>query len=394
MDSLPAPATVDTAEPVSESAEPTPAKSAPPPIKPATIWQEPARSYVLSEKYKRLLVAIKKWAALTYIRDKRRILSPYEMRQAMDPVETGRLAEAHLARHSATLESWRNVLVVLPLLLTWLSLGLAAAAYQQSVALVKAGQPIPPFFQAWQEGFPSLTVLKVWSARIPLLFRHSHYLTFTDVALVDCVILITLLLLTGISQWMAISAHRHANRLQIWLEEQIFELSKESITWSLNPADQDKPRWAAEVQFTLNAVTDALGKVSGAVGDFEASLARQGSIVGGIVDDASDVTRGVAELTTFYQLVVESYRNLEGVLPDVSKHLATLAATELVTADEWKHMAGNLDYAVRSIAAVGDAIRGTNMLDGVRNMQETYQSPRSRGLSQRLASAWAGLRGR
>ncbi|MGH2484434.1 MAG: hypothetical protein ACRDHE_00330 [Ktedonobacterales bacterium] len=200
--------------------------------------------------------------------------------------------------------------------------------------------------------------------------------------------------LTGISQWIAISAHRRGHKLQIWLEERIFDFSQDSISWSVSPADQDKPKWATEVQFTLNAVTDALGRVSSAVSEFEGSLARQGQIVGGIVDDAGDVTRSVADLTKFYQFVVESYRDLENVLPDVTKHLATLAATELVTADEWKHMAGNLDYAIRSVAAVGDALRGANMLDDVRSMQESHQSPRSRKLPQRLASAWASFRGR
>lgn len=336
-------------------------------------WRAPCTGRPTPPRIEKLLKVTDKLQVLEDIRERCHVLSPYEMRQALDPQVTAEAAEAHLARHVPAIEGWRNALVVLPLTLTWLSLAVAGAAYQQSVEAIKSGT-VPSFFQLWQQGFPSLSHVMVVGLRIPLLVNGAHIFTFADIAFLDFSILLLLFLLTAWAQIAEVSAYQKGRKLYGWLGKEIFDLCRESVSWSLNPAEQDKPRWAAEVQYVLGTLNDALAGVQQAVANFERSLATQGEAVTDIVDDAGQVRLTVAKLTEFYQFVLESYRELEQNLPEITRHVTKMASNEQISAQEWQHMTSNLDFAIQSIATVASRFGDPELIRRVRHSQEMYRA--------------------
>src|SRR5437762_10300220 len=87
---------------------------------------------------------------LDYLRAPSTQSSPEEIYLLLDPVKVEMVAEAQLSRGAHTIESWRNGLILLPLMFTWLSLGLAAFAY----AGTYSQHPELPFLKQWADGFP------------------------------------------------------------------------------------------------------------------------------------------------------------------------------------------------------------------------------------------------
>ena len=287
---------------------------------------------------KRMLTAIKKLNVLKDIRGQAERLSPYEMHLALDPEPTASAAEAYLAAPSHAIEGVRNALVVLPLMITWLSLGIAGAAYEQSVAVyshlatatAKSTTP-PPFFQLWQQGFPVLKSVVIGSWHIPLVVNKVRIFTFAEVAFADFFILATMFVLTLLAQGIELHAARKGRDLYKWLEDQLYELSKISIAWALGPGQEQKPRWAMDVQEAMNALTGVMGQVESAVrasvDNFDSTVRSQERVVGQFQGETRIVTNTVAELTSFYQRVREIYEQLNNTIPDITRDVARLADT-------------------------------------------------------------------
>lgn len=298
---------------------------------------------------KRMLTAIKKLNVLKDIRGQAERLSPYEMHLALDPEPAASAAEAYLAAPSHAIEGVRNALVVLPLMITWLSLGIAGAAYEQSVAIYS--QPAttktssaaaaaasaansstpPPFFQLWQQGFPTLKSVVIGSWHIPLVVNKVRIFTFAEVAFADFFILATMFVLTLLAQGIELHAARKGRDLYKWLEDQLYELSKISIAWALGPGQEQKPRWAMDVQEAMNALTGVMGQVESAVrasvDNFDSTVRSQERVVGQFQGETRIVTNTVAELTSFYQRVREIYEQLNDTIPAITRDVARLADT-------------------------------------------------------------------
>lgn len=192
------------------------------------------------------------------------LVAPFEMRELLDPEDIRTALEMRGTRSLPLLEGIRNVLVVLPLMVTWFSLGLAALAYHQSLSLPKkqvdtiAGQGI---FQQWQAGFPLLQNVALGSWHIPLSIGNTRF-TFSEVALLDVAILNSLLLLTALIYIIEGRAHQIGVKVAKLMEEELATFSQLSL--ELNPESKDgAPPWAAKLQnsvYTLARITDELPK--------------------------------------------------------------------------------------------------------------------------------------
>lgn len=332
-------------------------------------------------QYAQVLHKLGKDEALTYISKLRQILAPYEMRQAVNPQGTSAMAEQYWTRHVPGIEGWRNVLVVLPLTITWLSLGLAALAYEQSLPKLK-NTTAPDFFQLWQQGFPNLTVVHFGHWTIPLIAGGLRYLTFTDVAFLDVLILLLMLLLTGISQFIIGAAAKNTRMLEVWLNQQLHTLSTESVVWSLSPSEQ-QPRWAAEVQTAINALNEALDSVSSSVNAFKVELIDQGETVRKAVAQTGAVPAAVNDLVKVYQHAIEAQSLLQSALPSIETNLKSVADSQMLTAADWTRMTEELGLAITSVRRLADMLGGTNDLE---TMAERIRSRYTEALNRRRAT--------
>lgn len=274
-------------------------------------------------RLERRLKSIGKLGAFEIVRDKGYLLAPFEMRQMLDPEAIRSALELRLSRWLPLLEGIRNALVVLPLLLTWFSLGLAALAYYQSLSLPEkqssaiTGQSL---FQQWQEGFPLLPSVTVGSWHIPLTFLNTRF-TFSEVAFLDVAILLSLIMLTILIHLREGYAHWVSAGVAKQMEERLDGFSRDSIALTARAGHPEMPSWASVV-----------------------------------VDSAGTVEHTASKLGEIYVQIREIYRELDATLPEVSKHIKTMRDDQDYSAEQWNVMSEKLQIALDGIAEVGDQL--------------------------------------
>src|SRR5436305_13001253 len=70
---------------------------------------------------------------LQHVRDHCIFIAPTEMYLLLNPANIKSTAAAYFAKGARFIERCRNIFVLIPLLLTWLALCIASAAYTQSI---------------------------------------------------------------------------------------------------------------------------------------------------------------------------------------------------------------------------------------------------------------------
>ncbi len=91
---------------------------------------------------------------LEWVRQEFHRLSIDEAYQIIRPEDIVTEAEEATLRRFGLLHVVRNILSILPIVLTWFALGLAAISYQQDLATKKYQNDLyQPFLKLWQEGF-------------------------------------------------------------------------------------------------------------------------------------------------------------------------------------------------------------------------------------------------
>jgi hypothetical protein len=238
----------------------------------------------------------KKYAErLDYLRASSMQSSPEEIYLLLDPVKVEMAAEAQLSRKAHTIEYWRNGLILLPLMCTWLSLGLAAFAYAETYPQ----HPEQPFLKQWADGFPGA---RLWAP------------DFITTAGIDVVLLAALLILTIWAQNIEHDARNKAARIRSWLEDELYRLAKASVVRSLGVgAENKRPQWAVEVHGAILHLTNALMGVESLVKSSQDTL----------------TTLVNASQITFENLVRTSQEKLEGSVLQFSGAFMSKASTSI-----------------------------------------------------------------
>jgi len=309
-----------------------------------------------------LLRKINKESVYTFVSQHCSVLTPFDMRQALAPGETSAFAEEYLTRWAVRLEGVRNVLVVLPLTVTWLSLALAAVAYQQSVAAINGGAP-PSFFQLWQQGFPALTTVRLGSINVSLVENHAHVFTFANVALADFFILGLLFVLTAIAQWISVRGHLKAIKLQRWLETELFTFSSRSHHWTPNVEAINMEGWDGVKQALLE-LYQSFGEINKVVIDFQTALEKEALAATNRAESAREVNVMAASLNGAYQIIKEEARDMGALYGRTADNISTISNSQQSTADVWRQASQHFDAASRTLAALTARLTGDSSYIG------------------------------
>ena len=286
---------------------------------------------------------------LQYLRDGYETLSPEEMYLIVNPAEVGATAEAQFIRKARRLVGWRNGLVLLPLMITWLSLGLASIAYAQSIAL-DPKLVAQPFLKQWADGFPKISTLDITFVHIPLAVNGIRLFTFGEIALIDCILLAILLCITLTTQFQETRAHKRSVELSTWLEEELYELSRESLVRSLGPGPGNKqPLWAVEVHAAISHLSGVLAEVKNVVSSFGDAVQRQQATISQVIDITERVAISIDHLDAIFQRGKETYDKLDGVLPRIETQFGSLASSQNQSVIELQKISENLGKATRAI---------------------------------------------
>jgi methyl-accepting chemotaxis protein len=229
---------------------------------------------------------------------RRRELAHLDVRSILDP--QGIEERAVIQRRPAWL-SWlewlRNVLVLFPIAFTWIGLSQASANY----SLVVTQNPDlvnQPFLLLWERGFQEL--------------GQHHFPTFSELALVDFVVLFVVIGLTVVvHRWRDVQetqAERKAAELRSRIEQTVWELDQHLAA---ERSSQDINRAALRVgdaveRFRVHAdeLLDLMLAEHRRLEETEASRSRE-------IDDLEVFTGAATQLVQYGQSVEHTYERLQ-----------------------------------------------------------------------------------
>lgn len=286
------------------------------------------------------LKSIGKGGALDNLRANAFSYTPFEMSLLVSPEEAGGAVEMRITRFARVFDSLRNMLIIVPILLTWTSLALASSAYEQSLSAKKPNTE--PFLQQWQEGFTTLTSVSIWRWHVPLILNKSHWFTFSGFALTDATILGALLLMTIVGQALEVWAYQRATRLVRFLSTYLYDLSVKALGPMAAGPDDKMPPWLRELRTDLGRLSDIISKMNSALDDsmqsYTDALAQQEEAVRALMDDTDKVHDSVVQLKDLFQGGAEAARIYQKYIPHISGDFATMATSQQRSAESMQLM--------------------------------------------------------
>lgn len=335
---------------------------------------------------------------LTFLRQQSPRISPEEIYLLLDPTEVEDAAEEHFARLAYTLESWRSSLVLLPVLITWLSLGLAALAYTQSYPI----HPDQPFLKLWTDGFPGIT----WP--VP---------SFPQVAALDVLLLLTMVALTVLVQYIEKRAREKATSLRLWLDNELYTLARASEVRSLGAGqDNKKPAWAVDVHAAIshldgaltgvatlvNASQDAVKllvassqtnlenmvqasqeKLEGSIRQFSDALGSQREAVDQFMSGTMEVRRAVDKLERIYVEGEQIYQELNQTLPKIEGAFSTMATHQNSAATQLESISSNSTLATKAVGDIAQRFTQVGLVEST--AQAAFQMQQTAEIMRKVA---------
>jgi hypothetical protein len=288
---------------------------------------------------------------VTKLRRECNITPSAEIHLLLNPEEISQAVEEKFAEEAHKTEGWRNGLILVPIMLTWISLGLAGLAYTQSIN--KDSTLITkPLLQQWVEGFTTLNAIQIWLGwHVPIAFGSWHPFTFGDVAIADVFLFILLLWLTIRSHRKEVRASKAANTVYTWLRDECEILCENSYTNSIGPGyGGDTPEWAYRVnksiedlQIVLRDATTLIGSLSGVLADER-----------GLVESA---LRAIDNLNGMYQGSHDTYRNLDAGVGKIARSFENMENSQSQTVRELDDIATSVKNASEAIVQVAQPFK-------------------------------------
>jgi hypothetical protein len=303
-----------------------------------------------------------------YMRDNSKNISPEEMRLRLNPEEITGAAEMQFSSKARKWESFRNIVLFLPLILTWFSFGLASDAFKLSATNAKnVGQS---FFALWINGFPTLSSLPFnlgpWYIDLPYSW---HWFSFGGVALTDFVLLTAIMFINQKAHKADVVARKQATEVGAWLRTELEELSQQSLVRSLGVGpDSKQPQWAVEVHTAINSLHSVLDNVKVAVGVSQNSFAetidrfadtyqQQSLSVDGLIQNTRDIEVAITQLLAMKDI----YVRLESILPQMGRHFEIMAQQEARATQALASIATEITNASQAIVAIARPFQAMGM---------------------------------
>jgi methyl-accepting chemotaxis protein len=260
-------------------------------------------------------------AELKRLRENCKVTSPNEIYRILNPSEIAEAAEAQFSQNTHTLEGWRNGLILVPIMITWISLGLAGLAYTQSIT-ANSKLIAEPLLQQWAQGFTALKYVSINNVHVPMVFGQWRYFSFGDVAVFDFILFVFLLILTVISQSIEAKAARDANDLGTWLREECAILSANSSARILGQGPGgDAPEWAVLVNTSIENLQGVMSDATTLIRSFDEVLK----------DDRESVSKAltaVDNLNAIYESGRVTYEKLDAILLEMNTSLRTMTDSQ------------------------------------------------------------------
>jgi hypothetical protein len=259
--------------------------------------------------------------AIQSLRDNCEKTSPSEIYLVLNPSGVAEAAEAQFSQRAHALEGWRNSLILLPIMITWISLGLSGLAYTQSI-IAYPKLVAEPLLQQWAEGFTILKYVSVGAFHVPLAVGQWRYFSFGDVAFLDFTLFFVLLTLTIWSQAIEAQSAKDANELGTWLREECDILRAHTYARVVGQGDGgDTPEWAVLVNKSIANLQDVMSNVTTLIQAF-------GEVLKDDRETAHKALAAVDNLNAIYESGRRTYEKLDAILLEMNTSLKTMTDSQ------------------------------------------------------------------
>lgn len=305
----------------------------------------------------KLLDKLGKLEVLRHLRQHAERTSPHDMRLLLNPEEVRDEAEAQLSKVARGVERMRNILIIVPIMITWISLAFAGAAYIQNIQTDNR-YASESFFQAWQEGFPAIQRINLGLFHIPLQPVSQRLFTFSDTALLAGSLFLLLILLTAIAQFVEMGARKQADELYIWLTREIDALSLRSHLLTMSPGYENEPPWIQEIREAVKMTRDAITEVKAHLLD--------------ILRRDKDMRIALDHLKELFAYEKDNYEKIIRVAPELQQGVKDMTIQQKMTQEETRRMVGGLIIAVESISVIADAFAQAGLAQRLDELKHYY----------------------
>lgn len=277
------------------------------------------------------------FSRLVYLRQHARYIAPSEMYLALNPAEVQNTATVHFS-HARGLEYWRNILVLVPLFLTWFGLYLAAGEYAQTISTNPKALNTP-FLKLWVDGFPLVHGITIFHFfQVPENFLH--FFSFSHVAEGDVLLFILLIMFTFIIQGNEAGAARKALGLANWLRGELFQMQCESVTVHQQGSDRE---------IALNRLSDLLADMRNVVSTFEGASQRQAQGLDELLKGTIRVAQTIDGIEEIFQRGRETYDKLDQALPRLGSQFDSMTTSQGKVSDTLQRIADGVEASAQSV---------------------------------------------
>ena len=307
--------------------------------------------------------------------------TPFEMSLLLNREEVAQAAEMRVMRAASFFESLRNMLIIVPIMLTWLSLALAGAAYEQNLSAPKPNGK--PFLQQWQEGFLPLRSVHfgVWS--VSLEWHGTRWFTFSGFGLTDATLLAIILVCTIAGQVLEVWALQRGARIGKLLDQYLYDLNAKALFQGMETApDAKTPPWLRELRTDLGHLGDVIDKMNVALDEsmerYTEAITQQQQAVSMLVTDTDKIHDSVAQLNSLFQEGAEATRVYKQYIPGVTKDFANLVNTQQRSTRSLEAMVEMLAKSMRYLGDVTNHLRDAQVtLDRYQDVVSSSRARRS-----------------
>jgi hypothetical protein len=326
---------------------------------------------------------------VTMLRSQALTTSPQDMYLLLDPVQVTEAAEAQFSQKSRRRESLRNFCLFLPLIVTWLSFGMASYAFAQS-ALANPGNTSQSFFALWINGFPDIASVTVSAIHLPLVIGRWHWFTFGGVAFTDFLLLSLVLLLNQFTHAAESQAGRDAMEIGAWMREELVQLRQQSLVRRLGPGEaNDTPEWAVQVHTAINHLHMVLQSVENSVKvsqtNFGETITRftdtyqtQNNSVDNLIQNTRDIENAVTYLNTIYDKKVKPiFERLELISSRMGEQFQDMADQQELASKALSGIANDIKTSSQAIYELARPFAAV----GLAQMAQTMAQQQSNNLA-------------
>ncbi|MFL5626148.1 MAG: hypothetical protein ACJ788_11200 [Ktedonobacteraceae bacterium] len=308
--------------------------------------------------------------------------SPQEIHLLLNPTEIGEAAEAQFSKGVRVIEGIRNLFLLLPLMVTWLSFSLASTAFTQSKIIGKS------FFDLWTSGFPDIQTLIVTIGALhislPLAIGTWHWFSFPDVALTDFILLSCVLIFSQLAYSIENSARREAMGLSTWLREEVQQLCDKSLVRPIGTGpDSEQPMWAVQVHSAINSLLTVLETVKTTVGNsqhdfsdtinkFSDTYKQQSNFVDNLIQNTRDIEVAITHLNTLFS--DDTYKRLEAILPRIEVQFDKMAMQQELATQALESIASDIKGASMAIVRLAKPFEAVGFAEMMKQREYVEQA--------------------